>query len=66
MNFHWPFGKAAPLPHAVVRYVAATADENTEAAAKRRDVHARLEAAVSTLTPEQRAAARDRAVGGRT
>ena len=49
------------LPHVVVKYVAATANDNAAAAAKRREVRDRLEALVAPLTPEQRRAARERA-----
>lgn len=52
------FHRSQPAPHVVVRHVVATAEDNSKAAAKRRERRAKLEAQVAHLTPEQRAAAR--------
>jgi hypothetical protein len=51
-----------PLPHVVVRHVVATKAENVKARAAREAMTARLRAETAWLTPEQREAARERAV----
>lgn len=43
-----------PLPHVIVKHVAATASENRAAARKRRDTELGLAVYVAKTTPEQR------------
>jgi hypothetical protein len=54
--------KPEPLPHVIIRHVVATKSENVKARTAREAMTARLRAETARLTPEQREAARQRAV----
>ena len=69
MNLHFklPWLKPAPLPHVVIRHVAATKAESRLARQKRIDRELELAVSVAQLTPDERAAALSRgARKGRT
>lgn len=59
MNFHWPFSRK-PKPHHEPRYYAATGAERKLARRRYLDRQLELAVAVSTLSDEQRAAAKAR------
>lgn len=63
MNLPWPFRKPQPT-HTEVRYVSATAEENKLARRKAIDRQLELAVAVCHLKPEQREAAKVRALQG--
>ena len=63
MGFHWKlFRKPEPLPHVVIRYVAATKGENTEVRNRRASKEAELISFLASkgiTQPEQLRAARE-------
>lgn len=60
LHFRLPWAKPEPLPHVVIRHVAATKAESRLARQKRIDRELELAVSVAQLTPDERAAALSR------